>query len=65
VLARFCHRAVASPDLQVRHTIAGMLGVHFAMTHEQERSLLSADDDGDGSVGELSKKSRSTGTTMR
>jgi hypothetical protein len=35
-----------SPSLGA-HTIAGVLGVHFAITPEQERSLLAADDNGD------------------
>ena len=36
------------------HTIACVLGVHFAITPEQERSLLAADDNGDSdTVGEL------------
>jgi hypothetical protein len=33
--------------LQHGPMIAGMLGVHFAITSEQERSLLAADDEGD------------------
>ncbi|MFV2103648.1 YfbM family protein [Micromonospora sp. LOL_024] len=42
----------AASASQAERRIAGMLGVHFAITSEQERSLLTADDDGD-QVGEL------------
>lgn len=52
-LASGPHGLRASPSLET-HTIGGVLGVHFAITPEQERSLLAAADSGDtDAVGEL------------